>query len=80
MEDGELDALKLSSNMKSHKIMNYINEGCFGKVYKSKWLELVCTIKKMNVKYHKLFIKEMNKFLASLRHPNLIKYFFCNKK
>ncbi|XP_073395652.1 uncharacterized protein [Physcomitrium patens] len=78
MEGGNLDALKLSSNIKSLKIIDHISEGAYGEVYKSNWLGIDCAVKKMDVGYDKLFMKEVG-ILASLSHPNLIKYFFAMK-
>uniref|UniRef100_A0A7I4ET88 Protein kinase domain-containing protein n=3 Tax=Physcomitrium patens TaxID=3218 RepID=A0A7I4ET88_PHYPA len=78
IEGGELDDLKLSSNMKSVDFIKSLGKGFYGEVYKSKWFGLSCAIKKMTGVHVKVFIKEAS-ILATLCHPNLISYYFAMK-
>nr|XP_024392367.1 uncharacterized protein LOC112290406 [Physcomitrium patens] len=78
IDDEELDDLNLSSNIESLQFINRISEGSFGAVYESKWLGVLCAIKKMDVAFNKFFKREVT-ILANLCHPNLITYYFAMK-
>nr|PNR35969.1 hypothetical protein PHYPA_021819 [Physcomitrium patens] len=75
IESGELDIVKLFSNIKNIKYIEYIGKGSFKKVYKIKWLELLCALKKIHLQFKKIFTIEMS-ILIGLSHPNLINYYF----
>nr|PNR42831.1 hypothetical protein PHYPA_017662 [Physcomitrium patens] len=78
IDEEELDDLKLSSNIESLQFIKNISEGSFGAVYESKWLGVLCAIKKMDVALNKFFKREVT-ILANLCHPNLITYYFAMK-
>lgn len=71
IEDGKLDDLKLSSNLKSLKITKCISEGSYGEFYKSNWLGFMYATKKMDVEFDIIFIKEVN-IQVSLNYCNLV--------
>ena len=78
----DLNAYQLPSNcFNSHyKIISYLGEGSFGKVFKAREISTgrVIAVKKMQInnsksKYDKT-IKEIN-LLKNLEHPNIVKYY-----
>uniref|UniRef100_A0A7I3Z973 Protein kinase domain-containing protein n=1 Tax=Physcomitrium patens TaxID=3218 RepID=A0A7I3Z973_PHYPA len=78
VEDGEMDFLEVSSDIKSLELGRIINEGAFGKVYESKWFGLAIATKIMDASWNDMFIKEIG-ILAITSHPNLIKYYYAAK-
>lgn len=77
IKGGELNDFKLLSYMKNLEIIKHISEGNYNEGYKSKWLGIVCTTKKMDIT-HKFFKKEVG-ILDNLCHPNLLTYYFARK-
>nr|PNR46538.1 hypothetical protein PHYPA_013657 [Physcomitrium patens] len=69
----------LSSNIKSLVIIRQLNKGTYDKVYKSKWLDLVCATKKIDIEFDRTFIKVIN-ILVRLTHFYFVKYYFAVKK
>lgn len=78
IEDGKLNDLKLSSNIKSIDFIHLIGKGYYRGVYKSKLFGLLYATKKINKIYVKSFIKEVS-ILVNLSHCNLISYYFVMK-
>ena len=74
---GELDALEIPKDFPKPTLVKQLGEGGYGSVYKSEWLGLPSATKTLAVPEDcSSFRKEVG-ILASLSHPNLIKYFCC---
>ena len=78
----DLNTYQLPSNCFSshYKILSFLGEGSYGKVFKAREISTgrVIAVKKMSIgdsqsKYNKI-IKEIN-LLKSLDHPNIVKYY-----
>ena len=78
----DLNNYQLPSNCFSshYKILSFLGEGSYGKVFKAREISTgrVIAVKKMSIgdsksKYNKI-IKEIN-LLKSLDHPNIVKYY-----
>nr|PNR42855.1 hypothetical protein PHYPA_017686 [Physcomitrium patens] len=73
IEDEKWDDFKPSSNIKTIEILKCITGRSYGTIYESKWLGVLCAIKKMDVALNKFFKREVT-ILANLCHPNFALY------
>ena len=77
VEGGELDALEIPRDFPKPTLVKKVGVGAFGSVYESKWLGLQSATKTVAVPDDCFRLRKEMGILASLSHPNLIKYFCC---